>query len=224
MNEQRSTKNKKNNSVVNWWKWAFLSLITLIMLSTIWLISSIQPVSIHEPNMNATEYIDQEMAFTASANREDTEHFINTFLSTTLDEEYNDFSIELQDQLNVHGYLQVFQFDVPFILSFDPYVTENGNVQLRADSVEVGSFSLPIKAAMSLLANQLDVPDFIAINSEEEMIVINLNELSEQQDIKIQMIRIDLPEDDIEMKLYFHEEMIIHNFKNKNFKLQSENK
>ena len=52
MNEQRSTKNKKNNSVVNWWKWAFLSLITLIVLSTIWLISSIQPVSIHEPNMN----------------------------------------------------------------------------------------------------------------------------------------------------------------------------
>lgn len=224
MDNQRRTTSKKNKSSANWWKWAFLSLVTLLILFIMWLMSSIQSVSINEPNKNATEYTNQEMVFTTNTNRADTERFINTFLSTTLDEEYNHFSIELQDELNVHGYLEIFQFDVPFILSFDPYVTENGNVQLRAESVELGSFSLPVKAAMSLLANQLDVPDFISINSEEEMIVINLNELSEDQDVGIQMVRIDLPEDDIEMKLYFHEEMIIHNFRNKNFNLQSENK
>src|SRR5699024_7484628 len=123
----------------------------------------------------AVFHADQEMVFTATANREDTEQFINTFLSTVLNEEENNISVELKDQLLVHGQLEVFQLNVPFTISFDPYILENGNVQLRASAVELGTFSLPVGATMSLVADQFYVPDFIAIDSEEEMIVINLN-------------------------------------------------
>lgn len=212
MDDQKRSKNKRNNSRINWWKWAFLGLIAIIIIVSIQLMSSIETVSINEPNMDTVAYTNQEMVFTTSATREDTEQFINTFLSTTLDEEYDNFSVEIQDQLNVHGQLEVFQFTVPFTLSFDPYVLENGNVQLRADTVELGNFSLPVGATMSLLANQLEVPYFISIDSESEMIVINLNEFSEEQDIGIQMVRIDLPEDVIQMNLYVHEDMIMENF------------
>lgn len=212
MADQKRSKNKRNSSRINWWKWAFLGLIAIIIIFSIQLMSSIETVSINEPNMDTVAYTNQEMVFTTSATREDTEQFINTFLSTTLDEEYDNFSVEIQDQLNVHGQLEVFQFTVPFTLSFDPYVLENGNVQLRADAVELGNFSLPVGATMSLLANQLEVPYFISIDSESEMIVINLNEFSEEQDIGIQMVRIDLPEDVIQMNLYVHEDMIMENF------------
>jgi len=212
MDDQKRSKNKRNNSRINWWKWAFLGLIAIIIIVSIQLMSSIETVSINEPNMDTVAYTNQEMVFTTSATREDTEQFINTFLSTTLDEEYDNFSVEIQDQLNVHGQLEVFQFTVPFTLSFDPYVLENGNVQLRADTVELGNFSLPVGATMSLLANQLEVPYFISIDSESEMIVINLNEFSEEQDIGIQMVQIDLPEDVIQMNLYVHEDMIMENF------------
>lgn len=212
MDDQKRSKNKRNNTGINWWKWAFLGLIAIIIIFSIQLINAIETASINEPNLDTVEYTDQEMVFTTSATREDTEQFINTFLSTTLDEEYDNFSVEIQDQLNVHGQLEVFQFTVPFALSFDPYVLENGNVQLRADAVELGNFSLPVGATMSLLANQLEVPYFISIDSETEMIVINLNEFSEEQDIGIQMVRIDLPEDVIQMNLYVHEDMIMENF------------
>lgn len=174
--------------------------------------NSIKTVSINEPNMDTVVYTDQEMIVTTSATREDTEQFINTFLSTNLDEAYNNFSVEIQDQLNVHAQLELFQFTVPFTLSFDPYVLENGNIQLRADTVEIDNFSLPVGATMSLLANQLEVPYFISIDSESEMIVINLNEFSEKQDIGIQMVRIDLPEDIIQMNVYIHEDMMMEKF------------
>lgn len=222
MDEQRRTKNKEKNSSVNWWKWAFLGLILVLILFFVQLMGSFQSVLINKPNDTEVAYTDQEMVFTTSTNREDTEQFINTFLTTALDEENNHFYVELKDQLLVHGQLEVFQLNVPFTLAFDPYVLENGNVQLRADSVELGTFSLPVGATMSLFANQLKVPDFIAIDSEKEMIVINLNELETEQNIGIQMVRIDLPEDEIQMNLYLHEEMIIDNFKNVNLNSSKE--
>ena len=185
----------------------------LLILFVVQLMGSFQSVSINEPNNNEVTHTDQEMVFTATANREDTEQFINTFLSTVLDEEENNLSVELKDQLLVHGQLEVFQLNVPFTISFDPYILENGNVQLRASAVELGTFSLPVGATMSLVADQFYVPDFIAIDSEEEMIVINLNEFNTEQNISVEMVRIDLPEDEIQMNLYIHEDEIIDNFK-----------
>lgn len=213
MDEQRRAKNREKKSSVNWWKWAFLGLVLVLILFVVQLMGSFQSVSINEPNNNEVTHTDQEMVFTATANREDTEQFINTFLSTVLDEEENNFSVELKDQLLVHGQLEVFQLNVPFTISFDPYILENGNVQLRASAVELGSFSLPVGATMSLVADQFYVPDFIAIDSEEEMIVINLNEFNTEQNISVEMVRIDLPEDEIQMNLYIHEDEIIDNFK-----------
>ena len=216
MDEQRRTKNQKKSSAINWWKWAFIGLILVLVLFSVQLMRSFQSVSINQPNHTKVTQTDQEMVFTASTNREDTEQFINTFLSTAFEEESQHFYVELKDQLLINGQLEVFKLDVPFTISFDPYVLENGNVQLRADSVELGTFSLPVSATMSLFANQLDIPDFIAIDSEEEMIVINLNELDATQSMRIQMMRIDLPEDEIQMNLYIDDEMIKDNFKNIN--------
>ena len=213
MDEQRRAKNREKKSSVNWWKWAFLGLVLVLILFVVQLMGSFQSVSINEPNNNEVTHTDQEMVFTATANREDTEQFINTFLSTVLDEEENNLSVELKDQLLVHGQLEVFQLNVPFTISFDPYILENGNVQLRASAVELGTFSLPVGATMSLVADQFYVPDFIAIDSEEEMIVINLNEFNTEQNIGVEMVRIDLPEDEIQMNLYIHEDEIIDNFK-----------
>ena len=213
MDEQRRAKNREKKSSVNWWKWAFLGLVLVLILFVVQLMGSFQSVSINEPNNNEVTHTDQEMVFTATANREDTEQFINTFLSTVLDEEENNLSVELKDQLLVHGQLEVFQLNVPFTISFDPYILENGNVQLRARAVELGTFSLPVGATMSLVADQFYVPDFIAIDSEEEMIVINLNEFNTEQNIGVEMVRIDLPEDEIQMNLYIHEDEIIDNFK-----------
>src|SRR5690625_385144 len=151
MDDQKRSKNKRNNSRINWWKWAFLGLIAIIIIVSIQLMSSIETVSINEPNMDTVAYTNQEMVFTTSATREDTEQFINTFLSTTLDEEYDNFSVEIQDQLNVHGQLEVFQFTVPFTLSFDPYVLYNGNVLLLADDIELVNLSLSVRSSIYIL-------------------------------------------------------------------------
>src|SRR5690625_41545 len=133
MRDQRRTK-RKNQSSINWWKWAFIGLVLILFLLSFQIMRSIRPVTINEPNMTAIEYTEEDMVFTAAATKEDTEQFINTYLTTTLGESFEGYSVVIDDQLEINGDLEVFSFIVPFTLTFDPYVLETGNVQLRANS------------------------------------------------------------------------------------------
>lgn len=212
MTEQRRLKKNTDKQGTNLWKWAFIGLVTVLLFVVFQLFNAVQPVSINEPNQDVISYGDEQMTVTATINREDTEQFMNTFLTATLAEQYSNYYVEVNEQLNIHGDLEIFSFTVPFMLTFDPYVLENGNVQLRADAVQLSSFSLPVGAVMSLLGNQLEVPDFIAIDSDSQIIVLNLNELAEDYNVAVELLRIDLPEDEIEMNLKIHEDMILENF------------
>ena len=212
MTEQRRLKKNTDKQGTNLWKWAFIGLVTVLLFFGFQLFNTVQPVSINEPNQDVISYGDEQMTVTATINREDTEQFMNTFLTATLAEQYSNYYVEVNEQLNIHGDLEIFSFTVPFMLTFDPYVLENGNVQLRADAVQLSSFSLPVGAVMSLLGNQLEVPDFIAIDSDSQIIVLNLNELAEDYNVAVELLRIDLPEDEIEMNLKIHEDVILENF------------
>lgn len=209
MNENQSRKNKNNqkNKTVNWWKWAFLALITLIILLFISLIVAIRPVSVNEPNMETVENSEDELVLEASLTKSDTESFLNTYLATVSDEGMN-YTVQLTNQLEVNGDVPVFGFTIPFTLTFDPYVLENGNIQLRADSLDLASFSLPVSTVMNLIVDQLEIPDFIAFDSEEQMIVVNLNELRETTMIGITLEKIDLENDDIQLNVHVSERII----------------
>lgn len=212
MTEQRRANKNTEKQGINWWKWSFIALVIILLFAVFQLFNAIQPFSINEPNHDINSYSDEQMNITATINREDTEQFMNTFLTATLNEQYSGYYVEVNEQLDIHGELEIFSFNVPFVLTFDPYVLENGNVQLRADGVQLGSFSLPVSAVMGLLTNQLEVPEFIAIDSESQMIVLNLNELSKDYNVAVELLRIDLPEDEIEMNLNIHEDIILENF------------
>ena len=212
MTEQRRANKNTEKQGINWWKWVFIALVAILLFVVFQLFNAVQPVSINEPNQDVISYGDEQMTVTATINRENTEQFMNTFLTATLAEQYSNYYVEVNEQLNIHGDLEIFSFTVPFMLTFDPYVLENGNVQLRADAVQLSSFSLPVGAVMSLLGNQLEVPDFIAIDSDSQIIVLNLNELAEDYNVAVELLRIDLPEDEIEMNLKIHEDMILENF------------
>lgn len=207
MNENRTRTNKNHpGASINWWKWSFISLIVIIVVAIGFLVNAIRPVSINEADTEPIMQTEEEMVLTTAVDKADAERIINTFLKEATAEDY---TVQLTNQLEIIGTVKVFAFDVPFTLSFDPYVLENGNIQLRADSVQLASFSLPVSTVISILAEQLDVPSYIAIDSESQMIVVNLIELNEQTDMKVSMSKIDLENNDILIQLFVNEQNII---------------
>lgn len=205
MNEQtRRSQNKNEASGFNGWKWAFIGLVALILGAFIYLTMAVQPVDVNEANTEQILHNEEPVVLSTSVNKEDAELMINTYLNEAIGEDYEDYRVALTDHLEVHGNIEVFGFEVPFSLYFKPYILENGNLQLRGESVELANFSLPVSAVMSLFTRQVNLPDFIAVDSEQQLIVINLNEMTEELSFDITVDRINLEEDEIELNLYLN--------------------
>ena len=206
---KRRERGKSDNRQVNGWKWAFIALVVLILSSLFLLLRALQPVEVSEPNRNPNVMSDEGIELSTSINKEDTEQLINTYLSSSLGEDFENYRVALSNQLEIHGGLKILGVEVPFTLFFDPYVMENGNVQLRGEGVEVANFSLPVNLVMRLVGNQIDFPEFIAFDSESQTIVINFNELTTDYNFALEMTQIDLIDNQIELNLRIDENTIL---------------
>lgn len=211
MQEKKQRVQPKNtkSTPVNVWKWAFILLVTLIIGAFVYLVVSIRPVSINKPNLVPIETSAGDIELSTQMNKEDTQYLMNTYLNQAIGEDFENYQIALTNQLEIHGQIAVFGFDVPFSLYLDPFVQENGNIQLRGDKVELANFSLPVSGVMSLVASQVDFPEFIAMDSEDQVIFIQLNELTKDSPFAIEMTKIDLVADEIELNLRLSEESML---------------
>lgn len=102
----------------------------------------------------------------------------------------------------LNGTFEVLGFPINFYLYFDPYVMENGNVQLKARSLSIGTLSLPIKDVMNMIKRNYKLPDWIEINTDELTIMLRLDQFRMQNGMYIKANKIDLVNDDIRFSLY----------------------
>ncbi len=206
----RNSKKRKDrhakNVRFNGWKWAFIALASVLAGLFFLFVGALQPVEVGAPNQSLAEPAEETFELSTRLNKEDTEQLINAYLSQAAGRDYDNYSIALTDQLEIRGALEFLGYDIPFALFLDPYVMENGNVQLRAEAVEVADYSLPVSMVMRLVGNQVAFPDFIAFDSEAQIVVIHLDELTEAYNFDIEMTTIDLMDNVIEMNLRIDEQ------------------
>ncbi len=208
MNDIANREQRKQQKV-NGWKWAFILLVIFIGFLFLLFIWAIQPVEKSPSSQPTSELSGETIELTTSMEKEEAEQLINMYLTYSIGEEYAHYRIVLTDQLEIHGILEFLGFDVPFALFLDPYVMENGNVQLRGKAVEVANFSLPVSLVMRLVENQVAFPAFIAFDSESQIIVIHLDQLTAEDNFAVEMTTIDLNDGLIELNIRFDEEVIL---------------
>lgn len=211
MNKRRNNNERKR---INLWKWSFLFLVAIIMGIVICFVRSIQPVDTQNQSVADTALVSEEnkeIKLSTSINKEDTEWLVNTYLHETLGEDFSFYEVRLTNQLELHGNIDFLNFEIPFALYFSPFALENGNLQLRGEAVELANFSLPVSTVMSLFANQIDIPDFIDVNSQQRIIVIYLDVLTSEYTFDISISNFNLEENKIELDLFFNEQDIYNN-------------
>lgn len=208
MNEKRSRNNKEKTSI-NFWKWAFLSLVSLIVIGLFLFVRALQPVSIKESDPKNTTELTNELSLVSTITTEDAEVLMNQSIEAMLIDEQLSYEVILDDQLEIRSTVKLFTFEVPYTLFLDPYVTEDGNLQLRANAIELANFSLPVSAVLSLLAGELELPFYIGVDSAAKIILIDFNELSTRHGIGITMKKIDLENNEIQLKLSVNQATLI---------------
>lgn len=205
---ERNTTNDERKKSINGWKWAFLILAGLLIGMLIWTYQQIQPVQIGEVNEAPFEQTESDMVFEVRTGRENVTRLANTYLEEEMADDFAGFTFQLEQQAELHGEIEVFGFPIEFALYMTPYVLENGNLQLRGESINLGSLNLPVSFAMAQIARQVDFPEWIVIDSEEQLIIVNLNDYKLDNGTQFSMSRIDLEEDDIRVNIHLPESAV----------------
>lgn len=196
MEEKRAKKQTK--APINYWKWAFLTLAAVLLGTGIWLVQQlqVQPASQEIVNETAVDTSDV-MTFSVSARKEEVTQLMNQYIEEEVAGSNVNYEVLLDETFQLAGSFQLFGFEVPFNLFMDPYVTENGNIQLKANELSLGRLNMPISFAMNQIGSQLSIPDWVVINGENETITFNLNEFQLESGMFFSAERIDLVENDI---------------------------
>lgn len=206
-NQTRST-NDPNKQKVNGWKWAFITLVLILVGSIVYLGFLMRPMTTDQIETEDVIQTDEQVSLTTSLSKGDTEVIINEYLDSAIGEEFEAYEVVLSNDLEIHGEMNIFNFNVPFKLFFSPYALENGNIQLRGEAVELANFSLPVSGVMSLLARQLDFPEFIAVDSNSQIIEIDLKNLMQGNSFDLVVNQIDLEQDIIQFNLSFDKDIL----------------
>ena len=195
-------KQQKNKIKLNGWKWAFLTLLAIIIGTIIWFFTQLSPVIIGEPDLRVTDTKDEVM-FQVSTKKDDVNKLVASYLETekVVTGPVN-YQFRLEDEAQLIGTFQLFDHDVQFQLFLEPFVMENGNLQFKATGLSIGKLNLPISFALNQVESQLNIPECVAIDSEQETVVFNLNQFTLESGMHFSVDKIDLDENDIRVNVY----------------------
>ncbi len=193
----------KQGKIINYWKIAFLALTGLLIGTTVFFASRI--FQQRESGLNeSTELVQREGSpvLTVNSNKSQVNQLIDFYLSDFQKGQDVTYDFELRNEALLTGEFQVLGFPITFYLYFDPYVTEEGNVQLKAKSLSIGTLDLPTSEVLKMIKRSFKFPEWIEVNADEQVILIRLDQFRMQNGLFIKANKINLVDDEIQMSLY----------------------
>ncbi|MBV7390025.1 MULTISPECIES: YpmS family protein [Enterococcus] len=187
----------------NIWKWAFLILIGLILGSGIFLGTRI--FSQRETNLPPASEVTVTKGtsvVTMNTNKKKLNTLMSYFLNNFQKDSDVKYQFYLEDEALLTGEFPILGTKVEFSLYFEPYVMTNGNVQLKATDLSIGTLNFPVQQVMSLVEKSYDFPEWVEVNPSEQTMTIKLNQFKLQNDMYVKADHIDLVGDDIQFSLY----------------------
>ncbi|GCF92808.1 hypothetical protein NRIC_06990 [Enterococcus florum] len=188
---------------VNGWKIAFLILIGLLLGSTIFLATRV--FSQREtglPSSGETKVAEGSPVLTMNTNKKKLNDVMDYFLDEFQEDSSIKYDFYLENQAMLAGKFKFLGAKVDFNLYFDPFVMDNGNVQLKARDLSIGTLNLPVREVLSILKRSYKFPDWVEVTPKNQTIELKLNEFSLENGMFIRANHIDLVNDDIQFSLY----------------------
>lgn len=139
-----------------------------------------------------------------------TKEKVNALMAFYLDEYQKDSGLQytfyLENEALLSGTFKVLGYPIQFNLYFDPYVTEDGNIQLKAKSLSLGTLGLPIPDILRFVQRDYHLPNWVEVKPDEKIILLRLDQLEMENGLFLKAEKIDLVDNDIQMSLYLPEQ------------------
>ncbi|MGM0124476.1 hypothetical protein IGI37_001854 [Enterococcus sp. AZ194] len=186
----------------NYWKLAFLILVGIVLGSGIFLASRV--FSLREPTYDKAAVVERkgEPVLTINTKKEKVNELIDFYLTDFQKDTDVKYSFSLENEALLNGEFKILGVPVNFYLYFEPYVMEDGNVQLKAKSISVGTLGLPIKDVMNMVKKNFKLPKWVEVDSSEQTVLIRLDQFQMQNGMYLKADQINLIDDSISVSLY----------------------
>lgn len=173
--DQKTSRQGNQKKSLNIWKWAFFALVAVLLIGAGTLASKIfaQPAV----TTSQTQPTNSAANFNVTLNKKQ----LNAMAAYYLDQFQTESKQKVTYQFEVHkdavltGETKLLGLSVNFGLSFTPKVLPNGNVQLTAKKLAIGQLSVPVKAVMSYIKSQYNLPKWVELNVKNKTVTMNLH-------------------------------------------------
>jgi uncharacterized protein YpmS len=194
------TKKRAVKKPLNWWKWLFIALVAILLGSGAYL--GVKLTTTPPADTSSEQLIKRDPTFAINLKKSQVNAVISYYLNHYLKDSKIKYEFDLDDQAILKGKFKLLGYPVPFSIYFDPYVKENGDVQLKARRMAIGSLSVPIKTVMNYIGNSYKFPKWVVLDSKQKTILLKLNQFKMKNGMQIKATRIDLPNDKIDLNVY----------------------
>ncbi|KRL04364.1 YpmS family protein [Liquorilactobacillus oeni] len=193
---------KKEKKKMNYWKWAFVVLLALVLGTLLFLFHQATTTTsaqrqVAQQNFDNSKYT----TINVRMNKEQLNAAINHYLVQQQKKKQIKYFFNVGNSVALVGTTKVLGQNVSFSLYTDPTVTSSGNILLHAKSVAIGSLSAPPSFILNYVKNNYNLGKWTTINSKSKTIRINLNDMSLKQGIRIRAQKIDLSKDDFRFQV-----------------------
>ena len=171
----------------NYWKIAFLALIAINLFV---MIASLIP-SRTKNQVSTTSIVEQgENWMEVTLSKNEIQNILEIVTKKNQVENPNFPNFVMNDSvIQITGDATALGVTVSYRMTTVPYVTEEGAIQLKIQSVQLGGFSLPVFLALGRL-QQMEFPEWFQLNTDKQYFLLNLSGLHERNTIKAKKINL----------------------------------
>lgn len=190
--------NLPNKTKSNPWKWAFLALLTLIIVPIIALYVYLQIASTNLPSTvdeSSTTTSQSDETIVAEANL--TTMSFNRLVDAVIGGNAVPYQLTVDKQVTFSGQIDFLDTQVPYTMEGLPSVTADGNILIDITSIQLADIDLPTETVLTLF--QLTIPTDLPLQvlANKQQMLIRLDEISADMDFRIRAKEIDLTNDKI---------------------------
>ncbi|MFC0560592.1 YpmS family protein [Halalkalibacter alkalisediminis] len=184
------------------WKILFLSLAGINgLLLGLFLLLLLWPVSHSE--LPEKEFIEEVSGaeFTVHSSKQNLNELVNGYADKLLKDKDNKYFVEFDDDVHLLGSIEAFQTDIPFSITLQPFVQENGDLVLRPTVMSLGLLQLPKKKILEYVKKNTPTPEWVEIDPKNEMIYIAVTQMEVKSNFKVKVQQFDLKNDKISFRI-----------------------
>lgn len=184
----------------NKWKRAFFLLLGLVLFIIIVFIGLIfWPVD--QGGIPKEKNVGKTIPFHLETNKEDLNKVINSYIAKEKGDTPIDYYVNLKDDVELTGKLDLFSTSVHFNMTFEPKALKNGDIVLKQKGMSLGELHLPPSYVLKIAQESYHFPDWVRIFPNQKMIYVSTKRMNLKNNVSIRVNEFNLPKDRISFTL-----------------------